>query len=256
MDCLRRATLTFLIAWLLSLSACSSNTTTVNRNLRGPSRPVASSSSPLTGTVTRIVDGDTIDLVDDNSTPHRVRLQSIDAPEFRQAFGKASRLNLETLISGRRVSVEWHKVDQHNRIVGKILLDAHDICLEQVKAGLAWHYKQFEDEQSEVDRKLYDEAEQKARAEHLGLWQDVSPLAPWEFRHNGNSDKANAKTDTANSIPPSQGTAGAIWGNRRSMIYHWPGCPNYYDIARSNRVPFDTREAAERAGYRPARNCP
>lgn len=47
----------------------------------------------------------------------------------------------------------------------------------------------------------------------------------------------------------------SIRGNKRSMIYHWPGCPNYDDIAPHNRVPFQTREDAEKAGYRAARNC-
>ena len=46
-----------------------------------------------------------------------------------------------------------------------------------------------------------------------------------------------------------------IRGNRNSMIYHWPGCPNYDDIAPKNRVYFKTRAAAEAAGYRAARNC-
>jgi methylphosphotriester-DNA--protein-cysteine methyltransferase len=39
------------------------------------------------------------------------------------------------------------------------------------------------------------------------------------------------------------------------MIYHWKGCPNYDDIAPSNRVDFPTPEAAEAKGYRAARNC-
>jgi hypothetical protein len=46
-----------------------------------------------------------------------------------------------------------------------------------------------------------------------------------------------------------------IRGNKRSMIYHWPGCPNYDDIAPANRVEFKTRAEAEAAGYRAARNC-
>lgn len=49
--------------------------------------------------------------------------------------------------------------------------------------------------------------------------------------------------------------SGSIRGNKRSMIYHWPGCPNYDDVAPHNRVPFQTREDAEKAGYRAARNC-
>lgn len=46
-----------------------------------------------------------------------------------------------------------------------------------------------------------------------------------------------------------------IKGNRKSRIYHLPGCPNYNDIAERNIVWFKTTEEAEKAGYRIARNC-
>jgi hypothetical protein len=46
-----------------------------------------------------------------------------------------------------------------------------------------------------------------------------------------------------------------VRGNRRSMIYHWPGCPFYDAISERNRVEFPSAKAAEAAGYRPARNC-
>jgi PLD-like domain len=48
---------------------------------------------------------------------------------------------------------------------------------------------------------------------------------------------------------------GPIIGNRRSHIYEWPGCPFYGKVSAANRVEFASAEAAERAGYRAARNC-
>ncbi|MBV8773241.1 MAG: DUF1669 domain-containing protein [Deltaproteobacteria bacterium] len=47
----------------------------------------------------------------------------------------------------------------------------------------------------------------------------------------------------------------SIVGNRRTMIYQWPGCRYYGSIAQRNRVEFPDASAAEAAGYRPARNC-
>jgi phosphatidylserine/phosphatidylglycerophosphate/cardiolipin synthase-like enzyme len=49
--------------------------------------------------------------------------------------------------------------------------------------------------------------------------------------------------------------SGAVVGNRRSMIYQWPGCRYYDKIAPRNRVEFSDAQAAEAAGYRPANNC-
>jgi endonuclease YncB( thermonuclease family) len=130
------------------------------------------------------MDGDTIELLDDQRTSYRIRLKGIDAPEKRQAFGKVSRENLAVMLAGKVVIVEWQKYDRNGRIVGKILADGRDVCLEQIKAGLAWHYKDFEEEQSEADRQLYSEAESEARSQKLGLWVESSQIPPWDFRHN------------------------------------------------------------------------
>ena len=49
---------------------------------------------------------------------------------------------------------------------------------------MAWHYKAYEREQPSVDRKVYADAENAARASGVGLWADKRPVPPWEFRHN------------------------------------------------------------------------
>lgn len=138
----------------------------------------------LLGTVIGIMDGDTITLLDDKDASFQVRLKGIDAPERRQAFGDASRVHLARLVAGKTVTIEWQKHDRNGRIVGKILLDGRDICLEQIKAGLAWHYKEFEDEQNEAERNLYTEAELSARSQRLRLWSEPSQIPPWDFRHH------------------------------------------------------------------------
>jgi len=79
-------------------------------------------------------------------------------------------------------TIEYQKRDRYGRIVGKVLLDGIDVCLEQVKAGFAWHYKKYQHEQSAEDRELYADAEIRARAERLGLWRENNPNPPWEYR--------------------------------------------------------------------------
>ncbi len=71
------------------------------------------------------------------------------------------------------------KRDRYGRIVGKGLVDA---CLEQVKAGFAWHYKRYQHEQSPEDQRLYADAENQARNNGLGLWRENNPNPPWEYR--------------------------------------------------------------------------
>ena len=136
----------------------------------------------LTGRVVTIADGDTITVLDATETQHRIRLAGIDAPELHQAFGNQSKQSLSEMIFGRDVTVSYQKIDQYGRIVGKILLDGRDINLEQIKAGMAWHYKYYENEQTQEDRQGYASAEEDARAARRGLWQDPNPIEPYEFR--------------------------------------------------------------------------
>ena len=138
----------------------------------------------LRGKVVKIADGDTLTLLDRSKQQHKVRLIGIDAPERKQPFGTVSRQNLADLVFGKEVAVEWHKQDRYQRVLGKVLLNGKDVNLEQIKAGLAWHYKQYDRDQLPADRKLYAEAQKAASLKGTGLWNDPAPVAPWDFRHN------------------------------------------------------------------------
>jgi len=140
------------------------------------------SADSLTGKVVKITDGDTLYVLDANYKEHKIRLAGIDAPERKQAYGLASRKHLASLVAGKQVTVEYQKRDRYGRIVGKVLLDGIDACLEQVKAGFAWHYKKYQHEQSAEDRRLYADAEIRARDDRLGLWRENNPNPPWEYR--------------------------------------------------------------------------
>ena len=89
-------------------------------------------------------------------------------------------------VANQSVAVEWIKVDRYGRKVGKVLLAGLDCNLEQIKHGLAWHYKQYQREQLPTDQKSYAAAEIEARAAKLGLWRDVEPVPPWKWRKKGN----------------------------------------------------------------------
>ena len=131
--------------------------------------------------VVKVTDGDTVHVLDRFRERHKIRLGGIDAPEKDQAFGRRSTQNLARYIEGKSVSVEYSKRDQYDRIIGKLLLDGRDINLLQVKEGFAWHYKRYQNEQSDLDRVLYSSAETEARGKKIGLWS-VPAIPPWEYR--------------------------------------------------------------------------
>ncbi len=136
----------------------------------------------IEGLVVGVSDGDTITVLDDQRTTYKIRLQGIDAPEKKQAFGEKSHQNLYALVHSKQVRVDYDKEDKYGRIVGKVMMADVDVCLQQLQAGMAWHYKKYQNEQSAPDRDLYSATELKSKSLKLGLWADPSPQAPWDFR--------------------------------------------------------------------------
>ena len=136
----------------------------------------------MEGLVVGVADGDTITVLDQQKNTYKIRLQGIDAPEKKQAFGEKSKQSLHDLVHGKQVRIEYDKEDKYGRIVGKITLDDLDICLQQLVLGMAWHYKKYQNEQSVADRVVYTDAELKSKSLKLGLWADETPTPPWEFR--------------------------------------------------------------------------
>lgn len=158
------------------------------------------SPAQLFGKVVGVADGDTVTILEESDQQHKVRLAGIDAPERRQAYGDRAKQHLSSLVYGKTVVVVWDKRDRYGRIVGRVLARdcsgltcrySIDAGLEQIKAGLAWHYKQYEKEQAPAERMRYAALEQEARTRREGLWHDAGPVPPWEYRHHsGPSDRA------------------------------------------------------------------
>lgn len=137
----------------------------------------------IQGKVVAVADGDTVTVLDATHQQVKIRLAGIDAPEKGQPFGSRSKENLGRMVFGKNVTVDTTKQDKYGRTVGKILVGGVDANLEQIKSGLAWHYKKYESEQPQRDRIGYAQAEIDARSKKSGLWSDAAPVAPWDFRH-------------------------------------------------------------------------
>jgi len=61
-------------------------------------------------------------------------------------------------------------------------LNQTDVNLEVVKAGLARHYKKYQNEQSIEDQSAYANAENTAKNARLGLWSNPNSIPPWDWR--------------------------------------------------------------------------
>lgn len=131
------------------------------------------------GTVIKVIDGDTFDVLA-GKEQIRVRLFGIDSPERGQAFNKKAKEYTATLVAGKNITLVIRDTDRYGRSVADAYLSDHrHVNAEIVKAGYAWHFKQFSN--SEELARL----EQQARNNKWGLWQDSDPVAPWQFRRDG-----------------------------------------------------------------------
>lgn len=102
-------------------------------------------------------------------------------------------------------------------------------------------------------------------AENLLVIDDPALAAEYTQNWNNRAARSRPLNASASAGSARQRTAaataagapkGPVRGNRRSMIYQWPGCPYYDAIFEGNRTEFPSAQAAEAAGYRPAKNCP
>lgn len=135
------------------------------------------------GTVVKVIDGDTFDVLT-GKEQIRVRLFGIDSPERGQAFNKKAKEFTAALVAGQNITLVIHDTDRYGRSVADAYLPDHrHVNSEIVKAGYAWHFKQFSNSEELAG------LEQQARNHKLGLWQDPEPVAPWQFRREGRQKK-------------------------------------------------------------------
>ncbi|EDP6915721.1 thermonuclease [Campylobacter upsaliensis] len=136
----------------------------------------------LTGKVSKVIDGDTIELLAKTSKENpynhiiklKIRLYGIDAPELKQAYGKEAKEFLSALVLKQEVSLIIENKDKYDRFVGTLFLKGQDINKEMVKNGYAHAYESFS--------KKYLAEQADAKMFKLGLWQDERAVKPSEFR--------------------------------------------------------------------------
>ncbi len=141
--------------------------------------------------VTKVSDGDTIQVVDSLGTKVKVRFYGIDCPETEKAtgrqavskpgqpYGEEAFRALQGKLQRQHVRLDVMDTDRYGRTVSIVWLGDRNINLEMVAEGWAWAYTQYLDRPHASE---YLQAEEQARAKRLGLWQQSNPQPPWEFR--------------------------------------------------------------------------
>jgi len=131
---------------------------------------------PVQAQVTKIVDGDTIDVSIDGQA-ERIRISGIDTPETVhpsepvQCFGKEASQKMKELVGEKKITLEPNVGGDNRGAYGRLirylqLSDGTDVGAEMIRQGYAFSYKKYPHSRLEE----YNKLEQEAREEQRGLW--------------------------------------------------------------------------------------
>ena len=129
--------------------------------------------------VVGISDGDTFSCLTAQKRLLKIRLSSIDAPEKSQSFGQKSKQKLSDLIFGKQVIVSIESKDKYERYIAEVFKphDNYSVNYQMVFQGLAWSYDRY------LKDNAYKEAEILAKTNKIGLWSELNPINPEQYRH-------------------------------------------------------------------------
>lgn len=147
--------------------------------------PVTYAAQSFDAKVVKVIDGDTVQVLDDQNTNIRIRLYGIDAPESKQAYGQKSKQALSGAIASKTVTIVNHGNDIYNRMLGNVWSEGYDINASMIASGYAWVYR-YKGIATVPD---YVNFEKSAKAAGTGLWADGQPIPPWEWRRENSKGK-------------------------------------------------------------------
>jgi micrococcal nuclease len=198
----------------------------------------ASTKKPTKITVTRVVDGDTIEVYIDGKT-EKVRLIGVDTPESGKPFFEEATNKTKELVEGKQVQLlkDVSERDKYGRLLRYVFVGNTFVNAELVRQGYANVYTYPPDVKYSD---LFLKYEREAREGNKGLWaQAVTP-------------PQSSPQPTPQPLPQAKGK---YVGSRNSDKYHYPSCVWAQKINPENQVWFSSEKDAQARGYVPCKVC-
>ena len=190
------------------------------------------------GEVVGVLDGDTIEVMR-KGVAVRVRLDGIDCPEKKQAFGARAKQFASQLAFGKEVQIIERGLDRYGRILGEVILpDGTSLNKRLVAEGYAWWYQRYSDDE-ELKR-----LQAQAREAKKGLWGDPKVIPPWIYRMGGVPQKEDHPVEVLLD------GRDVVFVTKTGGSYHLDGCR----YLSESRIPMALSEARGR-GYEPCGVC-
>ncbi|MFM7074481.1 MAG: thermonuclease family protein [Planctomycetaceae bacterium] len=150
--------------------------------------------------VVGVHDGDSLTGLTGEKRQVKIRLDSVDAPELGQPFGKAAKRALSEKVFGKPADIVVVSHDPYGRIVARVRVAGRDVAADLVREGFAWCDPRFNHDASLAA------LDQAARRSKKGLWADTAPTAPWDYRKH-----RERKSEPPAASAPASGSSWFRW---------------------------------------------
>lgn len=267
---------TFVIAmWGTSLSPVKSTNEIADKPTEAPTEitteaPTESPTEPTKSfaeehnlqlaNVTRVVDGDTIE-VELSGKKEKVRFLLVDTPESVHSdssknteYGKVASEYTKNLLEGKEVGLEFDAAerDRYGRLLAYVYLNdqmVNRLLLSEGHAKVAVY---------QPNVKYVDDfrtLEKEAQTNKKGIWEDgISAFEnPTEAPAQSNNNFAQAEAnEQANQNVVETGNYVA---NANTMKFHEASCRHIKRMSEGNKIRYTNRQDAVNAGYQPCKVC-
>lgn len=185
-------------------------------------------------TVTRVIDGDTIEVTFEDGRVERVRYIGIDTPERYEDLSREATEANERLVAGKKVRLkrDVSERDKYGRLLRYVYVGSLFVNAELVRQDYA-AVATYPPDVKYAD--LFVRLQREAREKQVGLW------APKKER----------------AVEPQR--RGQFVGNKRSKKLHnlaHSSCQYYVSLmSEANKVFFNSEQEAMDAGYYPCKRC-
>jgi micrococcal nuclease len=161
-------------------------------NLPQSAAPVVVSGEPhgKAAALVSVIDGDTLEIAMGGHAV-TVRLDGVDAPKAGQASGGEATNALTALVKNRLLKVIFTGRDTDGVALTRIHARGVDVGEQMLRDGWGWCR---EDRDKDLDCALLADAEAEAQLYRRGLWVEVSPVRPWEWRKQDAAPKVVARS--------------------------------------------------------------
>ena len=138
---------------------------------------MVSFAKPIDAVVVQVIDGDSIQVQQNNKRYILVRLFGIDAPELNQPYGLKSKRYLQKKVLNKPVKIKLLSRDSYGRRLAILFdSDGRNVNLDLIRNGFAWVYKQYYSDPKWLA------IQEQASHERVGLWSQKKPIPPWIYR--------------------------------------------------------------------------